>query len=81
MNDIYILEIKKSKDKINNFFFFFLNRSDTFLSPPCLPLTKSLMSMSLAELISYCLIDPQTALIHHRATQYLTLLISVCPSS
>lgn len=47
--------------------------SDTFLSP--IPFTKSLMSMSLAELISYCLIDPQTALIHHRVIQYLTLLI------
>lgn len=29
------------------------------------------MSMSLAELIPYCLIDPQTALIHHRVIQYL----------
>lgn len=55
-------------------------KNDTH-TPPCLLFTKSLMSMSLAELISYCLIDLQTALIHHRTIQYLTPLISVYPST
>ena len=36
--------------------------------------------MSLAEYISYCLIDPQTALIHHEVIQYVTALISPAPN-
>lgn len=45
-------------------------------TPPVLPpsLSMSLMSMSPAEHISYCLIDP---LIHHEKIQYVALLISV----
>lgn len=46
-----------------------------------LPFCTSQMSTSREEFIPHCLIDPQTAHIHHRATRYLTLLISVCPSS